>query len=393
MLSFGARIGVFYALIFLVYGTYLPFFPAWLSSLGIGSAAIGLLIGVPVILRVPLSLLVSVLADAIGDRRLPIKVLAAVLAISSLVLLLFPAFWPVAVAGSLLAVAKGVILPLIDALAMSGKRDGRHNYGVIRLWGSVTFVVANFACGALMAKYGAVVVPWWILVTSVGVAIWSFLLPRGEIQDDDAGVQQPKARWLAGLPLFQSRIFLAFVLAVGAVHASHSLLYSFGTIHWQALGYDGTMVGLFWGIGVIGEVILFAYARPVFARISPGMLLLVGAGASVLRMGGLAFDPPLALLIVLQLGHALSFGATHLAMMHFINEAVPDRLTATAQGMFTSISGIIGGVAFLASGPLYDGFAGSAYLFSAGMALVGVIAGLYVWLRWDGRKIDLCPRG
>ena len=62
------------------------------------------------------------------------------------------------------------------------------------------------------------------------------------------------------------------------------------------------------------------------------MLLAIGGLGAILRWSAMAFDPPVALLPVLQLLHAASFGAAHLGMMGFLARAVPRELAATAQG-------------------------------------------------------------
>ena len=42
----------------------------------------------------------------------------------------------------------------------------------------------------------------------------------------------------------------------------------------------------------------------------------------------MGFDPPLALLVLLQISHSLTYGATHIGAIHFMSRVVPDQQAA-----------------------------------------------------------------
>ena len=46
-------------------------------------------------------------------------------------------------------------MPLIETVAMTGVRTAGLDYGRMRLWGSITFIVANFVGGWLIEALGA----------------------------------------------------------------------------------------------------------------------------------------------------------------------------------------------------------------------------------------------
>ena len=112
----------------------------------------------------------------------------------------------------------------------------------------------------------------------------------------------------------------------------------------------------------------------------PGLLILAGL-AGILRWSVLAASTALPVLIAVQALHALTFGAAHLGAMHFIARAAPPGLSATAQGLYSAVSGGIAmGLAMLAAGVLYDAAAGRAFLAMAalsggGLALAIVLRG------------------
>jgi PPP family 3-phenylpropionic acid transporter len=86
----------------------------------------------------------------------------------------------------------------------------------------------------------------------------------------------------------------------------------------------------------------------------------------------MAFDPPPFILAVLQVLHALSFGATHLGALMFLARHAPAAQAATAQGYLAVASGVAMAVAMALSGVLYRNFGNAAY---AAMALTTIAGG------------------
>ena len=76
-------------------------------------------------------------------------------------------------------------------------------------------------------------------------------------------------------------------------------------------------------IAVLAEVALFAGSGRLLARIGPANMLIAGAALSVLRWVLMAFDPPGALLVPLQVLHAVTYGGSHIGAIYFIAQAVP----------------------------------------------------------------------
>src|SRR3546814_7791437 len=60
--------------------------------------------------------------------------------------------------------------------------------------------------------------------------------------------------WAAAGRMVADRRFLAFVAAAGSAQASHSVFYGFGTIAWRRIGFDDTVIGMLWTLGVVAEI-------------------------------------------------------------------------------------------------------------------------------------------
>lgn len=381
------RVGLFYAALFLIYGFNVPFLPIWLDWRGLSDREIAVITAAPFFLRLLVTPAAAMAADQARDHRRFIIVLAWIGLGSVLLLSGAKSFWPILLASLPFALATMTIMPLTETVAVMGVRDLALDYGRMRLWGSLTFILVGLCGGALVAGAGAwVVVPVLIAGAAATVAA-AHMLPSAPTQAATA-TSGARIGWGVVGGLLRSPLFMAFLLATGAVQGAHAMFYTFGALHWSSQGLSTAWSGALWAVAVLAEVVLFAYSAAVVRRVGPVLLLLAGGAAAVVRWLCMSFDPPLAVLFALQLLHALTYGATHLGAIHFIHRAVPPAAAGTAQALYATVAaGLMMGIATLASGPIYAAVAGHAYLAPALLAAVGLGAALFVHRRWRGEEL------
>lgn len=376
--GFAVRMSLFYAASFLVIGLYLPYFPVWLDWRGLTAAQIGLVVALPSFARVIGTPIAGYLADRMGDPRRMVQLLALYTLACFLLLPVATTAAPIMILIALYGLAGPALVPLSEVVALKGVRAGGLDYGRMRLWGSVTFILANFAGGMALRAFGPQAIQWLIIAAMALTLAAAFVLPRAPA-GPTSQVVRPNLTDATGL--MGNRSFLVFLGATALVQSSHALLYAFGTLHWRAGGISEWAIGLLWAIGVIAEIVVFAYARRPLALLGPVGLLVLGAAAAAARWAAMALDPPLAALAVLQALHGLSFGAAHLGAIHYLSENVPPRLAATAQGLYSTCNvGIAMGGVLLVSGPLYASLGALAFWVMAALAVAG-LAGMLMSLR------------
>ena len=381
---FAAKLGLFYAAYFFFGGVQLPFFPLWLEARGLDARTIGIVIAVPTLVRIVATPIIAHQAD----RH---RALKATLAIGSVVGLLGMTAvglvdGPIAilVAFTVAMAALSPMLSLSDAYALAGLGVRGRTYGPVRLWGSVAFIAGNVGAGLVLEVIAPGHLIWLIVFTLMLVVV-----AAAALAPVDPGVRPaPAAATHSPKLLLRDPAFVAVALASGLIQGSHALFYGFSTLQWRAEGLDGTVIGLLWGLGVAAEVALFALSARLPPWLSPTALIAVGAVGAIVRWGAMAFDPPVALLPVLQLLHAGSFAATHLGLMGFMARAVPRELAATAQGFVATWSGLVNASAMFVSGFVYAATGSLAYLVMAAMALVGLASALYAGRRWNADLSD-----
>jgi PPP family 3-phenylpropionic acid transporter len=365
---FAGQLGLFYGTLFGMTGAHLPFFTVWLKAVGIDAFWIGLITAVPPVTRFTVLPLVTGLAEQRQSLRGGIIVTAFATALGFLVigtqyqpLLLFLAY---AVTCSLWT----PLVPLTDAYALRGVVHYGLNYGPLRLWGSAAFVVGALACGLLVDVIAARNLIWII----AGIAAIGALVSLGLPSLDKSRTVPVTGDASA---LLRDRGFLAIIVASALIQGSHAAYYIFASIAWQQSGFGGLTIAGLWALGVVAEIVLFALS-PRFT-LPPAVLVVIAALSAVTRWVITAQDPPIAILAVVQLAHALSFGLTQVGIMGLMVHHVPGHLMARGQGYLTACSGIVSGSASIASGPIYAHYGQGIYYVMAAMAAAG---GLVIWL-------------
>ena len=375
-LSFAWRLSAFYAAVFLVAGTKLPFLPIWLEWRGLTLAQISIVTAAPLFARIVVTPAIAFAADRWGEHRKMLIVLAWA-ALAVLVLLTqahgFPAILGLTL---LIAVAWTTIMPLAETVAMGGVRAQGLDYGRMRLWGSLSFIAASFAGGWAIVAFGPAVAVWLMVAGAAGTLAAAYILPASS-SPDAAAKARPSVTRAEIVALVMSGRFVVFLFAVGLTQAAHAVFYTFGTVHWKAQGISAGWAGVLWAIGVSVEIGLFAFSGAVVRTCGPALLIAAGALAGVVRWSAMAFDPPLAALMMLQALHGLTYGATHIGAVHYISASVPPALAGTAQALYASVTaGIAMGLATLLAGQVYGASGALAYLAMAGLSLAGLVAGL-----------------
>jgi len=370
-------------------GIYTPFVGAWLAYTGMRPIEIGALLSSGMLLRVIVPPITGIIADARNDRRSMIVALMGVQLVcwTALNWFLTPVALFVLVVTS--NMAGGAAGPLVESVSMRLAERFGFDYGRVRLWNSLAFAISNVVSGLAISRWGmAVFVPWLTVSLALTFASVCWLPPSPPGQSRSQLRIRLVATVAEARELVGSRIFLLFLLAASFDQASHAFYYSYGGLHWRALGYSGAVIGMIWPLGVIAEAALFSVSLRVFRTVGATRLLLLGGLGCILRWTILAFDPPFAFVVFAQFLHGATFALAHLGAMYFVLKAVPQRLAATAQSLYAvGSNGIVMGLATAACGPLYEVYGGRTYLLMSAMGLVA--AGFAFWLgrAWHGGRI------
>jgi PPP family 3-phenylpropionic acid transporter len=363
---FATRLALFYGTQFGLIGTHLPFFPMWLKAVGIDASWIGIITAVPAVTMLPVvtgfaerrnalrgTMVLTAFAVAlgfftIGTQHQPLLVFIAYVAIACM--------WT-------------PMVPLTDAYALRGVARYGLNYGPLRLWGSIAFVVGALVCGLLVDLIAPRHLIWVIAAMAGLGALASLTLQRLDARST-AAAQPVRTGALLGDPGF-----LAVILAAALIQGSHAAYYTFASISWQGEGLGGLTIAGLWVLGVVAEIAVFALS-PRFT-LQPSLLVVIGGVSAVVRWLITAQEPSLAVLSLVQLAHGFTYGLTQVGTMGLLVRHVPLSSMATAQGYLAACSGIVTSIASILCGAAYAQYGQRVYLGMAAMAAVGSVV---MWL-------------
>jgi PPP family 3-phenylpropionic acid transporter len=380
------RLGAFYAAVFLVVGIQLPFWPVWLAGRGLEPQQIAFVFAAAIWAKVIATPALGALADRFGRSRAVMVALAAVAMVGYAALWPAVGFWPILALNLLAGVAQSALMPLGDSITLAAVRSDGLDYGRVRVWGSVSFILAAVASGWALAYAPPAMlvgneVLLLVLLASAVLFFACLAIPPG------AAPRGGRSRWAALAGFAGDRRFWLFVVSAAALQASHQLYYGFGTLYWRELGFSDGVIGALWAEGVVAEIVLFWFSRQLVARLGPLGLMALGGVAGILRWSLIGILPGLGAAALLQLLHAGTFGASHLGAMHFMARSVPPHAAASAQSLYAALSAGLGsGLVMLAAGWLYTAYGGQAYPFMALLSAAG-LAGILCLARVSGRRV------
>ncbi|MBN8965835.1 MAG: MFS transporter [Rhizobiales bacterium] len=367
-MGFVPRLALVYAAAFAATGVQLPFVPVWLAARGLDQRTIGALLAAAAVARIVIVPLTTRATDHFGVINAGIVAGAMTAAAGTVVLASVSSVPWMFAAYAAAAVGLSTMLPLTDAYALKGLSARGRAYGPVRLWGSVAFIGGNLAAGLLADMIAPVHLIWPIVVAFCATALASILL---EPATPDVSLSRTRPSAIAMLR--KTPGLLAVLGAASLVQGSHAVYYVFSSLDWMSGGLSGLSVGVLWSLGVVAEILLFAFSARLPAAIGPAALLAFGAFGGALRWAAMAFDPPGVLLVPLQLLHGLTFGATYLGAVMAIAALAPTGLAATAQGLLSTVNGLVMALATAMSGVLHANYGTRSYAAMAVMCLGGAV--------------------
>ena len=300
---------------FFSYGIFLPFWGVWLKGEGIPPETIGILLGAGLVARFLGSLLIAPRVKDPSHLVTALRLLA-LLTLAFAIGFCFGNGW-----GWLMLVIAGFTLffsplvPLTDALAATWQKQITMDYGRVRLWGSLAFVIGSALTGQMVSVWGHNAILYSLIISILAMLLGMMLkpsvMPQGEARSHS---EADRSLW----EMLKEGPVWRFLLCVTLLQGAHAGYYSFGSIYWQEAGYSASTIGYLWSLGVVAEVIIFASSNFLFRRWNARNLLLLSACCGVLRWGLMASSTELGWLLVIQILHCGTFTVCHLAAMRFI---------------------------------------------------------------------------
>lgn len=338
----------------------------WFAERGLSEMQIGVIGAAPVALMLALTLFVGRLADRASDWRQVIIGGMVVAGLAPIALIWTTGFVGILIVWAVLATAQRVSVPVADAAAMRLARREGMDFGSLRALATVGYLAVILGAGWLMGADGvALFLPLFILFGLIR-AVFAFGLPTLRAKTD---VGAERAR----LTIRWQPWFLLPILAWALMDTSHIVLNSFQGLLWSQQGITTGTIGALIALGAVAETVMFFSFRRVARRFSPLAVLGAAAIFGVIRWVGMALEPGIAWLVVLQLMHALTYAMGFLAITTFIADSTSEDNAAEAQSFLVTLELALQVPMLVAFGWLAGYFGALTYTGSAIMAVLGGI--------------------
>lgn len=371
----------FYLFYFASIGALIPYWGLYLQSHDFSAQQIAMIFAILMGTKIIAPNIWGWLADKSGKRMGIIRVASLLSLITFmgvfismdyywviLVMIVFSFFW-------------NANLPQFEAVTLSHLGKNTQRYSKIRLWGSLGFVVLVVLLGPLFEQYDVTSLPYILCVLLLGIWLFSWVTP-------EAAAAQQKTSTQDFVSIIKQPVVIVFFVLVFLLQASHGPYYAFYSIYLESNGYARSVIGQFWALGVISEIIIFLIMASLLKRWRAEVLLLSSLFLAGVRWLIIAnFVDSFVIMFCAQLLHAASFGIFHAASIHLVHKYFPSNVQGRGQALYSSLSFGAGG----ALGAIYSGFTwdslGAQWTFSiaGGLGFLASILALF-YLRLDKQR-------
>jgi len=370
-----ARLSGFYFFYYAAIGAFLPYWALYLQTLGYSP----LDIGTGAAMYSALRLFAPVAWGWIADHwqiRMPMVRMASLAAPLTFLVPLESAelVWLV-LQMLLLSFCLNAVLPQLEVLTLNHLYRRESDYGRIRLWGSVGFVLAVLILGPVLDRTGLSPVPWIIAGLMLAMGVLSLSVP-------DSGFHEPHSEPADGLlTILRRPEVLALLVACFLSQFSFAPYYGFFSLYLEEHHYSKSITGLLWSLGVIAEVGVFLGMVRLQDRYGSRFLMLCALALTAVRWAAqVLFIDNLLLLLLVQCLHLASFGLYHAVAVHLIHQMFRGRLQGRGQALYSAVSfGAGGALGSYLAGHMWEQISPDAVYW---MAALSATLGWWVAWRW-----------
>jgi MFS transporter, PPP family, 3-phenylpropionic acid transporter len=351
-----------YFLLFITFGILGPYLQLYLKVRGFSPARIGILLGCLECSGFIGPIVLGRLADRHSAYR---GLLSAglVVTLTTFIFLEFSNSFSIYIVGMIImGFAYRATIPLLDSLIGKILPDPMHQYGRLRVAGSIGFVFISIVLGLTTLSTGnsslGIIVVFGVSALLAALAVG--FLPHVPGHGDPARRAAPQElggnpRSIPAGPL--SPAFWVVMCIVFLGRFGIGAYYSFFSLYLQH-SFPGTAVSLLWAIGALAEIPTIFLSGTLIRRFGFAFMFSLSLAAISVRLALFTVAASVPVLALAQLLHAFTFGSFHSTAVAYINSTIsPERrgvgmaiYTAFGVGLPSFLAGIIGGFIIEANG-------------------------------------------
>jgi len=378
---------IFYYGYFSTTAVYLTYLGLYLGNAGFSGTEIGLTASMFPLATLVMPPLWGLLSDRYGWRKqLLMAGLLSIIIVSLVLSLVAHSFLVLFLLIVVLAIAFSPSIPLADAITLQWIGEHGGSYGAIRVYGSLGFLIAAIAVGAILNIVGITSLFLVLAIVCCAPFCASFFVPG---QSKGSIVRMKSREWTA---LLRDRTLLLYLLLCMVGYGTFSAYNTFFGLYLRSLGVSTAAIGLASGMAILSELPTMMFSGLLMKRLGVKYVLLIGLSVAVIRWLGYATFTSYPILFAFTLLHGISFACFYTASVTFMDRRVPIHLRTTGQTLFSGTSFGLGswvGTNFF--GVLYEQLHGRGMFFAAAVICAAAILGLFVLIPRDPVRVTVNP--
>lgn len=348
-------------------GVFLPYFNLYCYHIDFSELQIGILSGVRILAMVVFSILWGFISDYFINRKTAYIICTIMSAAIWALLYSTTAFYPVLFIILIYSVFYGPIIAFLETFSIETLQEqgaSKSQYGHIRVWGSVSFILISIITGKITGVYSLEYILLLILIFSILQAVFSFKLP--------ASIRIDKRQYSHGLKSFLSTQTILFLLVSFLMLASHGTYYGYFSIHLEKAGYNYTFIGIAWALATFSEIFIMLQSKRLFSIFSLRQMILFALSAAALRWIILFLTTDPWAILLSQLLHAATYGIFHIAAILYIDDLSSENTKTFGQIINNATSyglGMMAGI--MTNGFFFEQYGSLLFAYSALTAVTG----------------------
>ena len=323
-------------------GIFFPFCGLYLrENLGFSGTRVGLVMAMVPIGAMLTQTLWGQLSDLTGSRRFTLALACLGTAVTWTALGLPRTFGSALLATFLAAAFFPTVPPMASAVALATVGSGPRGFGVVRMWGTIGYLVMVVLFPPLLSELRTLdVPPWWPwqglgwMFPAAGVlalcaAGATFFLPQSEALT----VRAERGDVLRLLRQTPIQRFLFFVFASHLVMQGPIQLFPLWV---KARGGDAETISHLWIFMLLLEIPLIGLSGVTLKRFGARGLLRIGLFAEAVRWTTCSFVQDLTVIHGVQMLHGVGVAGVFVGAVLYLEEIVPERLRSTGQTLIST---------------------------------------------------------
>jgi PPP family 3-phenylpropionic acid transporter len=367
------KISMFYLLLYLGLGSFMPFMSLFLHERGFNGGEIGMILAAGSLTGIVAQPVFGLINDASRDYRTLLKVTSLLSAIVVFGFFFSESFAPMIFTAIVFSFLNTPAAPIVDSIAVERGHTFGFSYGQVRVWGAIGFAFITVIAGYVFSAIGFQYIFAAYAIFAVLMFLMIFTFPR---------LERPERTGAFGreviVSLFSNFRFVLFVAISLLITASVTMNFSYLPIYFQKLNYPVELVGWNFTIAAVVEIPLFWLSSKIIRRLGVFPILAIGTCAYAVKYIIMGFAPPVGVVLGLQALDGLAFAFYFSAVVEIVNMMAPEQGKATAQTVFAAAGGISAIIANIVGGLIIDN-QGPQFLFSL-MGGIGLLATLLFFL-------------